>query len=51
MSLINGDRARANKIRHKRRARRAAMKLMRRVSEPAKDTGDSIPLATFAARR
>ena len=51
MSLINGDRARANKIRHKRRARRAAMKLMRRVSEPAKDTGDAVPLTTFAARR
>ena len=37
MSLINGDRARANKVRSKRRVRRTALRLLRRVSTPAKD--------------
>lgn len=44
MSLINGDRARANKVRSKRRVRRSALKLIRRVSTPAKD-GHTAPTA------
>ncbi len=50
MSLINGDRARANKIRSKRRVRRSALKVMRRVSEPAKD-GHSAPVVAPPAAR
>jgi hypothetical protein len=50
MSLINGDRARANKVRSKRRVRRTALRLLRRVSTPAKDGHTAaVPVAGKAA--
>ncbi len=37
MSLRNGDRARAHKIRTKRRLRRMQIRVFRRVLEPARE--------------
>jgi hypothetical protein len=37
MSLKSGDRARANKITRKRRLRRSQLRLLRKVSAPARE--------------
>lgn len=48
MSFKSGDRARAHKVSRKRRVHRSLIRLLRRVSAPAKDGHDEVAVPVLA---
>ena len=49
MSFLNGDRARAHKVASKRRLRRSALRLLRRVSTAAPGEHEVAPAVVVGA--